>query len=118
MYLTVFFLLKQYFFFMDIFSQLIDNLYGKGVYFAETADYSARSQFSPPGFTGLRHMYLARVLVGEYTVGKPDIIVPPPKTKADPRDTFDSVVDQIHNPGIFVVFHDSQCYPEYLITFQ
>lgn len=87
------------------------------MYFAEEADYSARSQFSPAGRKGLRYMYLARVLVGEYTVGKPDIIVPPSKS-LDPTDTYDSVVDQIPNPGIFVVFHDSQCYPEYLITFQ
>lgn len=96
----------------------LDNLYGKGVYFAAQAGYSARSQFSPPGPTGLRHMYLARVLVGEYTVGKPDILEPPPKHPADLTDTYDSVVDQIPNPEIFVVFQDPQCYPEYLITFQ
>ena len=63
-------------------------------------------------------MYLARVLVGDYTVGKRDILVPPSKTQNDPTDTFDSVVDQMLNPEIFVVFHDTQCYPEYLITFQ
>ena len=95
-----------------------DTLYGKGVYFAKEAEYSARSQYSPPGPTGLRHMYVARVLVGDYTVGKKDIIVPPSKTRNDPTDTYDSVVDQMPNPEIFVVFHDPQCYPEYLITFQ
>lgn len=88
------------------------------MYFAEQAGYSARSQFSPAGVTGLRYMYLARVLVGEYTVGRPDIIVPPSKTQADPTDTYDSAVDQIPNPEIFVTFQDAQCYPEYLITFQ
>lgn len=64
-------------------------------------------------------MYLARVLVGEYTVGKPDIIVAPKKlNSADPTDTYDSVVDQIPDPSIFVVFRDYRSYPEYLITFQ
>lgn len=96
----------------------LDNLYGKGVYFAAQADYSARSQFSPPGPTGHRHMYLARVLVGEYTVGRPDILEPPAKHRTDLTDTYYSVVDQIPNPEIFVVFQDPQCYPEYLITFQ
>ncbi|XP_022787787.1 poly [ADP-ribose] polymerase 14-like [Stylophora pistillata] len=95
-----------------------NNLYGKGVYFAKEASYSASSQYSPPGPTGFRHMYLARVLVGDYTVGKKDIIVPPSKTLNDPTDTYDSVVDQIPNPEIFVVFQDPQSYPEYLITFQ
>lgn len=49
----------------------------KGVYFAKDANYSASSQYSPPGPTGIRHMYLPRVLVGDYTVGNKDIIVPP-----------------------------------------
>lgn len=95
-----------------------NTLYGKGVYFAKDANYSARPQYSQPGPTSLRHMYLARVLVGEYTVGKKDIIVPPSKTQNDLTDTYDSVVDQMPSPEIFVVFHDLQCYPEYLITFQ
>ena len=62
-------------------------------------------------------MYLARVLVGEYTVGRTGLLTPPPKDQ-DPTDTFDSVVDQIPDPGIFVAFYDWQCYPEYLITFK
>lgn len=97
---------------------LSDTLYGKGVYFAKDASYSA-SSYTPrdPG-TGLRHMYLAKVLVGEYTLGKPDIIVAPRKNSSDPTDTYDSVVDKIPDPSIFVVFRDFRSYPEYLITFQ
>jgi len=63
-------------------------------------------------------MYLARVLVGEYTVGKPDILVAPKKNSANPTDTYDSVVDQIPDPSIFVVFRDYRSYPEYLISFK
>ena len=64
-------------------------------------------------------MYLTRVLVGEYTVGRQGLLTPPAKNPTvDPTDTFDSVVDQNPNPTIFVVFYDWQCYPEYLITFQ
>jgi len=62
-------------------------------------------------------MYLARVLVGEYTVGKPEFVVAPKKNAADPTDTYDSVVDQIPHPSIFVVFRDYRSYPEYLISF-
>ena len=93
-------------------------MYGIGVYFALDAAYSARSTYSPPDVYGYRYMYLTRVLVGEYTVGRQGLLTPPAKNPNDPTDTFDSVVDQIPNPGIFVVFYDWQCYPEYLITFQ
>ena len=43
--------------------------------------------------------------------------VPPPKNSSRPEIRYDSVVNDISNPSIFVVFYDSQCYPEYLITF-
>ena len=92
-------------------------MYGNGVYFARDASYSARSNYSPADFTGQRYMYLTRVLVGEYAVGRQGLLTPPPKNPNDPTVLFDSVVDQNPNPAIFVVFYDWQCYPEYLITF-
>ena len=92
-------------------------MYGNGVYFAEDASYSARSTYSPADTSGQRYMYHSRVLVGEYAQGKQGLITPPAKNPNDPTDTYNSVVDQIPNPKIFVVFYDSQCYPEYLITF-
>ncbi|KAJ7374769.1 hypothetical protein OS493_005117 [Desmophyllum pertusum] len=39
-------------------------------YFASDASYSARSTYSPLDRSGCRYMYLARVLVGEYTRGR------------------------------------------------
>jgi len=74
--------------------------------------------FSPPDVNGFRYMYLTRVLVGEYTVGRQGLLTTPAKNPNDSTDTYDSVVDQIPNPGIFVVFYDWQSYPEYLITIQ
>ena len=46
------------------------------------------------------------------------MIVPPPKSLSRPEILYDSVVDDIVNPSIYVVFFDNQCYPEYLITFK
>lgn len=63
-------------------------------------------------------MYLARVLVGEYTTGSEGVIVPPAKSASNVTDTYDTVVDDVSNPSIYVVFYDWQCYPEYLITFK
>jgi len=97
---------------------LLGTVYGNGVYFGVDASYSAESTFSPPDADGCRYMYLTRVLVGEYTVGRRGLLTPPAKNPFDPADTYDSLVDQIPNPRIFVVFYDWQCYPEYLITFQ
>ena len=69
--------------------------------------------------TGMRYMYLARVLVGDYAMGKKGLLVPPSKQNPnDPTDAFDTVVDQNPNPKIFVTFYDWQCYPEYLIAFK
>ena len=94
-------------------------MYGNGVYFAIHASYSAKPTYSPPDPSGMRYMYLARVLAGDYTVGKQGLVVPPNKKNPnDPTETYDTVVDQIPNPTIFVTFYDWQCYPEYLITFQ
>ena len=45
------------------------------------------------------------------------MIVPPPKDPSRPEILYESVVDNLANPSIFVVFSDAQCYPEYLITF-
>ena len=92
-------------------------MYGNGVYFARDASYSTQTKYSPPDKVGDRRMYLARVLVGEYTVGRREMITPPPKG-SDATDAYDTVVENTANPTIFVVFYDNQCYPDYLITFK
>ena len=93
-------------------------VYGNGVYFAVKASYSACDTYSKPDSKGHKHMYLCSVLTGKYTQGEEHIKVPPPKDTANPADLFDSVVDKVDEPSMFIVFHDSQAYPEYLITFK
>ncbi|XP_034020346.1 protein mono-ADP-ribosyltransferase PARP14-like isoform X2 [Thalassophryne amazonica] len=90
--------------------------HGKGVYFAVNAEYSARC-FSPPDTSGLKRVLVARVLTGRYTVGVKSMVAPPPRA-ADPTDCYDSLVDNQQKPTMFVIFHDNQAYPEYLITFK
>ena len=60
-------------------------------------------------------MFMAKVLVGEFTAGSRNLKTPP--KKGNGTDLYDSVVDNILNPSIFVVFPDNQSYPEYLICF-
>jgi poly [ADP-ribose] polymerase 10/14/15 len=92
------------------------TIYGRGCYFARDASYS--NTYAPPDAQGQKHMYLVRVLTGEYTTGSGTMMVAPPKDPKDPTVPFDSVVDDATNPGIFVVFFDAGAYPEYLITYQ
>ncbi|XP_036450536.1 protein mono-ADP-ribosyltransferase PARP14-like [Colossoma macropomum] len=91
-------------------------MYGNGVYFAVDPSYSAQG-YSQPDQQGHKRMYLARVLVGDYTTGKGGLISPPAKSSTA-TDLYDSVTDNQQTPKMFVIFHDVQAYPEYLITFQ
>lgn len=91
---------------------------GKGTYFAVDASYSAQDTYSRPDMNGKKYMYQARVLTGEYCLGSGGLIIPPPKSTADPTNLYDSVVDNINSPKMFVIFNDIQAYPEYLITFR
>ncbi|KAJ8316973.1 hypothetical protein KUTeg_004877 [Tegillarca granosa] len=108
-------------------------VYGNGVYFAVSSDYSARDQYAAPDHNGHKRIYQCKVLTGEYVQGSQGLRVPPQKAKykkilqksiaalAQPSPGsvahYDSVVDDILNPGIYVIFNDTQAYPEYLITF-
>ncbi|XP_058642232.1 poly(ADP-ribose) polymerase family member 14-related sequence 1 isoform X2 [Onychostoma macrolepis] len=89
--------------------------FGKGTYFALNASYSSGNTYSVPNAQGHKHMYLCRVLTGDYITGNSAMFVPPAKNaNCDPYDT---VVDNPTAPTIFVVFRDDNAYPEYLITF-
>uniref|UniRef100_A0A8C9UEM7 Poly [ADP-ribose] polymerase n=1 Tax=Serinus canaria TaxID=9135 RepID=A0A8C9UEM7_SERCA len=91
---------------------------GDGTYFAVNASYSAQDTYSIPDVNGKKHMYLARVLTGRFCAGRPGLKDPPPRSRADPSDLYDSVVDSTSNPTMFVIFNDIQAYPQYLITFK
>ncbi|KAM9709256.1 poly(ADP-ribose) polymerase family member 14-related sequence 1 [Menidia menidia] len=91
--------------------------YGNGSYFAVQASYSSSDTYSRPNQKGEKFMYLCRVLTGDFTVGQANMIAPPSKG-SNPNEMYDSVVDQMGTPSMFVIFHDTQAYPEYLITFK
>ncbi|XP_070569303.1 protein mono-ADP-ribosyltransferase PARP14-like [Ptychodera flava] len=92
--------------------------YGKGSYFAVKSGYSAGRTYSPPDDNGYKYIYQCKVLTGEYARGKQDMMVPPPKNPNNPTICYDSVVDKMDNPTMFVVFNDALAYPEYLIKFK
>ncbi|XP_051555002.1 protein mono-ADP-ribosyltransferase PARP14-like isoform X2 [Myxocyprinus asiaticus] len=92
------------------------TLFGVGTYFAVNASYSANPVYAVPATDGAQLMFVARVLTGYYDQGQKDMRTPP--IRLLPNHPFDSVVDNMQNPTMFVVFHDCQAYPDYLITFK
>uniref|UniRef100_A0A8C5BP42 Poly [ADP-ribose] polymerase n=1 Tax=Gadus morhua TaxID=8049 RepID=A0A8C5BP42_GADMO len=90
--------------------------YGNGTYFAINANYSAQDTYSKPDAQGQKCVYLCRVLTGDFTKGTQGMLVPP--TKASSALHYDSVVNDINSIQMFVIFHDTHAYPEYLITFK
>ncbi|NXP65862.1 PAR14 polymerase, partial [Chloropsis cyanopogon] len=91
--------------------------FGNGTYFAVHASYSANDLYSKPDVNGRKYMYLARVLVGEYSLGKKGSVTPARKDGSNSVDLFDSSTDNMKQPSMFIIFNDIQAYPEYLITF-
>ncbi|KAI3375716.1 hypothetical protein L3Q82_004024 [Scortum barcoo] len=91
--------------------------YGRGTYFAVNASYSAHPTYSKLAADGSQLMFVARVLTGIYTQGQSDMTVPPPLSDQQPHDRYDSLVNRTDKPRMYVVFHDNQAYPDYLITF-
>ncbi|CAN9498749.1 unnamed protein product [Ophioblennius macclurei] len=89
-----------------------NTAYGKGSYFATDSAYSDTYA------TASRHhkiMFVALVLVGEYTKGKSSYVRPP--AKGGSGALFDSCVDCVNDPSIYVIFEKQQIYPEYLIKY-
>ncbi|XP_012623451.1 protein mono-ADP-ribosyltransferase PARP12 [Microcebus murinus] len=87
--------------------------YGKGSYFARDAAYSHHYSKSD---TQSHMMFLARVLVGEFVRGNASFVRPPAK-EGQSNVFYDSCVNSVSDPSIFVVFEKHQVYPEYLIHY-
>merc|ERR1719473_848060 len=89
--------------------------FGKGVYFARDASYSSSTTYSRPDGNGVQHMFLCRVIVGEYCVGRSGALAPDVRKGAM---LYDTTVDNMSNPSMYITYHDAQCYPDYLIKFK
>uniref|UniRef100_A0A8C5RPV6 Poly [ADP-ribose] polymerase n=1 Tax=Laticauda laticaudata TaxID=8630 RepID=A0A8C5RPV6_LATLA len=90
--------------------------YGHGVYFAVKAHLSAQDRYSPRSPDGNKYVFVTRTLVGDYTVGNASMRAPPLREGDATLRRYDSTVDNPKNPSIFVIFNDTQAYPEYLLT--
>ncbi|KAI5607270.1 poly [ADP-ribose] polymerase 10, partial [Silurus asotus] len=90
--------------------------FGQGVYFAVKSSYSFSDTYSPPNADGHKFIFVARVLTGDFTQGKHDMRAAPLRQSADVPVRYHSAVDSVKEPSLFVIFNDTQAYPQYLIT--
>ncbi|XP_041370190.1 protein mono-ADP-ribosyltransferase PARP15-like [Gigantopelta aegis] len=93
-----------------------ESRFGQGVYFAVPSRFALDPRYSKRGQSGLKYVYLAQVLVGRYTGGNKETRVPPPIDRDNPQQVYDSTVNDVESPSIFVIYNDTQAYPQYLIT--
>ncbi|XP_078424306.1 protein mono-ADP-ribosyltransferase PARP12-like [Cetorhinus maximus] len=91
------------------------TLYGKGRYFAKKASCANFDSHSDSA-TNPNIMFLARVLVGQFTEGHSSYDRPPSKDVGSFK-LYDSCVDCTDNPSVFVIFEKFQIYPEYVIEY-
>ncbi|GCB85825.1 hypothetical protein scyTo_0026488, partial [Scyliorhinus torazame] len=92
------------------------TLYGQGSYFARKSSYSHR--YAQRSEEGVHYMFLSKVLVGRHTLGKPSLRRPPPLDPGDPSsDLFNSCVDSVTDPRIFVLFDNDQCFPYFVVEY-
>ncbi|XP_053415531.1 protein mono-ADP-ribosyltransferase PARP10 [Nycticebus coucang] len=92
------------------------TLYGRGVYFAKRASLSVQDRYSPPNADGHKAVFVARVLTGDYAQGRRGLRAPPLRPSGHALLRYDSTVDSLGQPSIFVIFHDTQALPTHLIT--
>lgn len=86
---------------------------GHGTYFSASADYSVRFCSRK---SSSRVMFLAKVLVGKWTKGSPEM-KEPPHLDSEGMARFDSVVNDVEFPSIFCIFKDFQAMPLFLVEF-
>jgi hypothetical protein len=83
----------------------LGTAYGNGVYFSSRADYS--HFYAVPNNRGERCIFFARVLVGYPTLGNKTMKICPLN--------YHTTTDGEH---IYVTYHDTQAYGQYLIRYQ
>ena len=92
--------------------------YGDGVYFAVNASYSCSDTYSRPGAGGLKNMYYCKVLTGESIQGRSGMRIMPPNPNGGKNVLYDSAVDSVAQPSMFIIFNDTQAYPLYIVSFK
>lgn len=91
--------------------------FGQGAYFTEEAALS--NLYCKQDSECFRYVFLAEVLVGSFVRGESSMKRPPVKDESAPKkELYDSCVDNVEKPTIFVLFDADQYYPTFLIKYK
>ncbi|XP_066925194.1 uncharacterized protein [Clytia hemisphaerica] len=82
--------------------------FGQGTYFARDSHYSVK--YASRDQNENRYMILAKVLVGRYMQGYHEL--------KHLEEGFDTAVNRLYDPSIYVTFKDFQAYPAYVVKFR
>ena len=91
---------------------VVPNQFGPGHYFTSNASLCFR--WCTEDHTQSRFLLVCQVLLGTYTQGSPNTTARP--RRHDSR-FYDSLVDNITEPTVFVVADVDQCYPAFIVDF-
>ena len=87
--------------------------YGRGAYFAKNSSYSQNDAYSKPDpNTGLKHMFLTRVLVGRTCTGTSTLQRPPPGVHSAINGS------DVNTASVFVTFDIAQTVGQYHVSFK
>merc|ERR1712242_39420 len=93
--------------------------FGKGTYFSsmasESAKYCDSNRSHRTGSRRIKVMLFCRVIVGEYCVGGNGSNTP---TKEDGKTEYDSMVNRMKSPTVFVIPRDYHAIPTHYIVFR
>eukprot|EP01084_Bolivina_argentea_P122543 217149_1 len=88
--------------------------YGSGTYFAKNASYSVNGGYCGKDKNGIFYILLCKVIVGDYIVGNRSMKQIPRKSNGE---EYDSMVNTMTNPTIFVIVRDYHALPFYLVKY-
>lgn len=94
----------------------LGSLWGLGSYFARDAKYVLDGNFCQAAIDGTRQVLMCLVMTGIPCLGSPEQKGVLPFRQKPHR--YNSSVDSLSSPEIFIVQHPSAAYPAYLITFK